>query len=44
MGALADAAGWDAFWLAAAALAACGALMAATLRPARPAVATERSA
>jgi MFS family permease len=44
MGALADAAGWDAFWLAAAALAACGALMAATLRPARPAVASERSA
>jgi MFS family permease len=40
MGALAEAAGWDAFWPAAAALAACGALVAATLRTRPPFVAS----
>jgi hypothetical protein len=40
MGALAEAAGWDAFWPAAAALAACGALVAATLRTRPPLVAS----
>jgi MFS family permease len=34
MGALAEHAGWDAFWLVAAGLAACAALVAGTLRPA----------
>ena len=42
MGAIADAAGWDVFWLATAGVAACGALMAGTLRTAAPAVASER--
>jgi len=34
MGALAESAGWDAFWSVIALLAACGALLAGTLRPA----------
>jgi MFS family permease len=40
MGALAASVGWDAFWLACAALAACGAVVAATLRAPAPHAAT----
>ena len=43
MGALADAAGWDVFWLATAGVAACGALVAGTLRTVTPAVVSERT-
>jgi MFS family permease len=42
MGALADAAGWDVFWLTTAACAACGALMAGTLRATREAATEPR--
>jgi MFS family permease len=42
LGALAESVGWDAFWLTCAALAACGALVASTLRAAGPAAVTER--
>ena len=42
MGALADAAGWDVFWLVTAGVAACGALTAGTLRTTPPLVASER--